>query len=56
MRRWTLIVLILLFVTLAATAAAQLFLGNKQVRCPGPHARFGGPNDIVRCESPTPSP
>jgi hypothetical protein len=56
MRRWTLIVLILLFVALAATATAQLLLGQKETRCPGPNAPFGGPNDLVRCEQRSPSP
>jgi hypothetical protein len=56
MRRWTLIVLVILFAALAATAAAQLLLGQKSARCPGPKAPFGGPSDIVRCERNTPSP
>jgi hypothetical protein len=55
MRRWTLIVIIVLFVGLAVAATLQFTAGNKQVRCPGPHAHFGGPSTTVRCVSPTPS-
>ena len=55
MRRWTLIVIVLLFVGLAVAATLQFTIGTgKTVRCPGPNAPFGGPSDVVRCETPTP--
>ena len=57
MRRWTFIVIVLLFVGLVVAATLQFTVGrHKHVRCPGPHAHLGGPRAIVRCESPTPSP
>ena len=56
MRRWTFIVLILLFVALAVVTGLQLALGQKDEQCPGPKAAFGGPNDIVQCEQGTPTP
>jgi hypothetical protein len=55
-RRWTLFVLIGLFIALAAVAGLQFALGQKDELCPGPKAPFGGPNDIVRCEQGTPIP
>ena len=57
MRRWTLVVIVVLFVGLVVAATLQFAVGhNKEVRCPGPGARLGGPNDVVRCETPTPTP
>ena len=57
MRRWTLIALIVMFAGLGVAAALQFGLGHhKHVVCPGPHAQLGGPNAIVRCVSPSPSP
>jgi hypothetical protein len=56
MRRWTLIVLVLLFAGLCVAATLQFALGHhKHVQCPGPHAALGGPNDVVRCVTPSPS-
>ena len=56
MRRWTFIVIVLLFVGLVVAATLQFTAGrHKHVRCPGPGARLGGPSDVVRCETPTPS-
>jgi hypothetical protein len=55
-RRWTLVVVVLLFIGLVVAAAVQFTVGqHKHVRCPGPHASFGGPHAIVRCVTPTPS-
>jgi hypothetical protein len=55
-RRWTLIVIVLLFVGLGVAATLQFALGqHKHVQCPGPHAQLGRPNDIVRCVMPSPS-
>jgi hypothetical protein len=54
-RRWTFSLLVLLFVALTAAVVYQFTLSHKPVRCPGPKARLGGPNDVVRCESPSPS-
>ena len=48
--------LIGLFAALAVVAGLQFAAGQKDVRCPGPKAPFGGPNDIVRCEQETPTP
>jgi hypothetical protein len=55
-RRWTLIAVILLFVGLVVAAALQFTLGKKSTQCPGPHARLGTGSDVVRCETPRPSP
>jgi len=54
-RRWTLITVIVLFVGLVVAATVQLTAGDRQVRCPGPHAHLGGGKDIVRCVTPTPT-
>ena len=56
MRRWTLVAVILLFVGLVVAATLQFIVGHKHLQCPGPHAHLGGRQDVVRCESPTPSP
>jgi hypothetical protein len=56
MRRWTLVAIILLFIGLVVAATLQFTVGRKHVQCPGPHAHLGGRSDVVRCESPTPSP
>ena len=55
MRRWTLVVIVVLFVGLVVAAALQFTIGrDKDVQCPGPHARLGGRTDVVRCETPSP--
>jgi hypothetical protein len=55
-RRWTLVAIIVLFVGLVVAATLQFTIGrDRDVNCPGPKAPLGGPNDVVRCETPTPS-
>jgi hypothetical protein len=55
-RRWTLFVLIALFIALAVVTGLQFALGQKDEQCPGPKAHLGAPTDIVQCERGTPTP